>query len=136
MKSLTYKNRTVRLPDECPDELFEKFKIFIDAFLHYQNRLSLNNWFVEFELYNDDNPDHKAEVGYIYTGCCATCYVPDTFLQNYPEQDLKRCAFHEVCELLLADIGAHLESMFSCEFITKMIHDVIRRLENLEFGVE
>ena len=134
MKSETFLNKTIRYPENTPEELLEKYKKFINYFCHYLDRLSLHNWHIEFELHENSMPENKASVAYYFEGCTATCIVQASLLENHPDIEIKRCAFHEVCELLLADIGAYLESMFAEHFVAKQIHNVIRRLENLEFG--
>lgn len=50
---------------------------------------------------------------------------------------IKRSAFHEVCEVMLSRLAICVRSRFvSSDEIIEAIHDIIRRLENHTFGIE
>ena len=49
---------------------------------------------------------------------------------------IRRCAFHEVCELLLSGLYVHLERFYAPDFVQGLGHMVIRRMEMAEFGFE
>ena len=135
MEKIIYRNHVVHFFDNCPEEVVDRLKLFIDHFLDFQDRLGVSNWWVEFSvLPPKDNSDSYAFVSWHYSGRCATCNVSTELLTEHPEEMLARCAFHEVCELLLVDLAANLEAFLNEDYVRKMIHEVIRRLENFVFA--
>lgn len=49
--------------------------------------------------------------------------------------EIKRCAFHEVCELLLLDVRTHLDFVFCKGEIDNLLHKIIYRLQNTYFEI-
>jgi len=58
----------------------------------------------------------------------------DVEWEEMPERnEIKRVAFHEVCELLLASLGWMAKERFNSDEVDEKIHEIIRRLENTIF---
>ena len=47
---------------------------------------------------------------------------------------VRKCAFHEVCELMLSEMSYGLGRHYSWDISNKMTHRVIRRMENSIFN--
>lgn len=52
---------------------------------------------------------------------------------DYIVRDIRRTAFHEVCELMLWPLGNQACGMYPHKFVDEATHDIIRRLEHTIF---
>ncbi len=80
------------------------------------------------------NPDSCAETSWNIVGRVATITLNINWTNSsLTDLDLKRTAFHEVCELLLGDMTHYLSAYYSVSFMEMNTHILITRLENSVF---
>jgi hypothetical protein len=91
-------------------------------------KLGLTNWSVGYQFKKLD-ADTYAECSWNYQGKVATMRLNSAELDTIDGHSVERSAKHEVCELLLADLGAMCNFGFAKDRVEEAIHDVIRRLE-------
>jgi len=110
----------------------KQFEQFIKGCDHWLNFFGLKQWKVYYR-FADMNKDDIANVAWKISGRVATMSlnkdVPDFITTN----DIKMSAFHEVCELLFANISTCLGDYISEIIVNDMVHEVIRILENTVF---
>ena len=106
---------------------FELFKKECKKWIKF---FGLKEWRVEYILGCDSSD--RAQVRFNNEGRTAYIYLTDELdLNNY---QIRESAFHEVCELLLADPYHYLViNNVDKELINTMTHTIIRRLENSVF---
>ena len=75
-------------------------------------------------------------VGRIATLSLSTAYADD-IIDYTIEQDVKKSAFHEVCELLLGPLESMVEQRYALgiDDVREATHRIIRRLENFMLKV-
>jgi hypothetical protein len=82
----------------------EDFAIFQEAVVHWQRRLGLLDWHI-YTRHKTMDRDAQASCCPDLSGRCATIYLSKV-LDNYDEPPtetfIRRMAFHEVCEVLMA----------------------------------
>ena len=116
---------------ETTAQLFDKFvldcKFFIALF-------GLFDWQIDYR--HSEKKDHRAYIDFHWQGKMATIALCKNWESDEPNDfNIKRDAFHEVCELLLADsyIAAcdiDLTPQLRREALERARHAVIRRMEN------
>jgi len=47
--------------------------------------------------------------------------------------ELKRSAFHEICEVMISPLSDITTKLYNRDFVAGKVHDIIRRLENTIF---
>lgn len=113
------------------DEWFELFKKEASHWLWY---FGMHDWRVTF--YHDQLFNLRiAETRMDYIGKCASMILANNLSpDHYTEEQVKRTAFHEVCELMLGSlyclVEPHIVSEREHDMMSKAGHDIIRRLEN------
>lgn len=106
---------------------------FQDYFLEYQKLFGLTDWRVSFSLSSTDI-ECFAQVHVNYTGKCV-----DVELNRFPNVDcfepidLRRTAFHEACEILLADftyvsLRKEIPDNERADLVEAETHAIINRL--------
>lgn len=112
---------------------FEIFKAECRRWLDY---FGLKGWDVFFEHDNPENGESCfASCFYRLLGRNATFFLSKDWGHNeVTEQQVRRSAFHEVCELLLSRMKVLARSRFINEDeIEEEIHNLIRTFENTVF---
>ena len=96
---------------------------------------SLKDWEISYRL-GGALPDSRASFECEYESRIARIYLSDEWDEKPCVEELKRCAFHEVCELLLADYAILAENRYGVEenAMESAKHAIIRRLENYTYG--
>lgn len=111
----------------------EHFALFQAEVEYWLDRFSLRNWDVYYgRIAKDDERDAFADCSTKISGRNACISLAGTYgadeLYDMPH-DVQEYAFHEVCELLLAELNAaSLEKR-----VDTMVHEIIRRLEHAVF---
>ncbi len=97
----------------------------------------LLGWNVEFS-HDEHQDDSRASCGWKITGRIINLNLNRVW-ERRPDkirnEEIKRCAFHEVCELLLSRIGMMGKGRISNnnDLVDEEIHNIIRTLENTIF---
>ena len=113
------------------------FAIFKKAVLFWQEYFGLKDW--EFVIVHEDNesiPEVRAWCGYDVKGKIATIGLATEWdKDDRSENQLKKSAFHEVCEVLMCPLWAigmpHDSEKWHFE---AAVHGIIRTLENTVFS--
>jgi hypothetical protein len=127
----------------CAQEAIEKvattpehFAVFKEEFLRWVDIFGLKGWEIIFE-HKDPPEASRAYIGYTVTGRCATVFLSpewENFSEPPTNQMVKKSAFHEACELLLARLYMlSMERYVQKDEIKEEIHAIIRTLENVLF---
>jgi len=97
----------------------------------------LKDWDVAYHHYigeNNDDPDSLARVNFTTGARAATIFLMKGWGCKPTSLLVRRYAFHEVCELMLADIYVFANSRYAEEGnLDRIIHTMVRRLENTVF---
>jgi len=112
----------------------EDFKIFQEEVDKWQKILGLLDWQIHTE---QQKLNHRASCYTNHSGRIATLTLAVTW-DNYGtppgEQEIRRVAFHEICELLLAPLILCAESRYVVAGdIDSCAHKIIRTLEHVLF---
>lgn len=114
----------------------DDFRIFQEAVVYWQRRLGLLDWHI-YTRHKTRDRDAQASCYPDLSGRCATLYLSKV-LHNYDdppgETFIRRMAFHEVCEVLMA----RMMICATARYITftemdEARHEVIRTLEHVIF---
>lgn len=110
------------------------FELFKETCEFYIEFFGLKDWRFYYE--HIELTDSFAQVSYNFVGkCCTVAFnkkLPDRY-EVIEERKIRESAFHEVCEILLAEMTNKLEWNFNEQEVQTMAHSVIRRLENSVF---
>lgn len=117
----------------------DDFQIFQEAVTYWQKRLGLLDWYIHTRHKTRDR-DAQASCYPNLSGRCATIYLSKV-LDNYDEPPgeffIRRMAFHEVCELLLARMMICATARYvTRDEIEEACHEIIRTLEHVIFDEE
>lgn len=113
---------------------FEVFKAECKKWLKY---FGLNGWRVEYR--HDKSEGNRGQVAWSITARNSTITLADEWedFRDTPITDLeiRKVAFHEVCELLLARMTMMADGKISnhCYAVEEETHNIIRTLENTIF---
>ena len=114
----------------------EHFAVFKEEFLRWVDIFGLKGWEIFFE-HKDPPETCRAYIGYTLTGRCATAYLsPEWINFSEPPTDamVRKVAFHEACELLLARFNILCqERSVQRDEIREELHAIIRTMENVLF---
>jgi hypothetical protein len=102
------------------------FKIFQEEGEYWQRFFGLFEWKIYYDYKN--LKDCWADVLMNHDGAIATIRLNKGWTGK-EEIEVRRCAFHEVCHLLLADLHGYCYHKDSEE----LAHEIIRKLENSVF---
>jgi hypothetical protein len=113
----------------------DDFRIFQEAVVYWQKRLGMLTWQIYTRHQNKEGA--QAYCAFNLGGRSATIYLSKV-LHNYDEPPgdrlIKRMAFHEVCELLMARMAICATARFvTAEEIEEARHEVIRTMEHVIF---
>jgi hypothetical protein len=109
------------------------FDIFRKESQKWIKEFGLLDWWVQ---YSHEDIGDGAQCRYSYTYKMATLVLSTVFDQDYPAttHKIKRMAFHEVYELVLAEMNTLITSrVYDKEEADRARHAVIRRMENVFF---
>ena len=117
----------------------EDFQIFQEAVAYWQRRLGLLDWYI-YTRHKTRDRDAQASCYPDLAGRCATLYL-SRVLHNYDdppgETFIRRMAFHEVCEVLMARMLICAVARYvTREEIDEARHEIIRTLEHVIFDAE
>ena len=110
--------------------------IFQEAVVYWQRRLGLLDWHI-YTRHKTRDRDAQASCYPNLGGRCATLYLSKV-LDNYDEPPgetfIRRIAFHEVCEVLMARMVICATARYvTGEEIDEARHEIIRTLEHVIF---
>ena len=112
------------------------FAIFKKAVLFWQEYFGLKNW--EFLIVHEEHESLKevrAWCGYNVKGKIATIGLATEWNEIIDERQIRKSAFHEVCEAMLSPLWAIGSPHESEEWhYNAAVHDIIRTLENTIFS--
>lgn len=116
------------------------FDLFVKEGMHWLEKLGLKDWEVLFIHYANEELGDSAKtranveidlVNHIATVGLCTDWSGCLKVNHF---EVCKAAFHECCELLMADIGGCLDKFYSNEVVNNMRHKVIITLENTMFN--
>lgn len=113
------------------------FKIFTKEVHKWIEILGLKDYilFVEHEVIKKDPPP-LAEIYYEVVDRSAIIILNENWFKEVNNREVRKCAFHEVQELLLGELATMSEGPeVSQDIVDRAIHAVIRRLENSFFNM-
>jgi len=96
----------------------------------WKSLLGVGEWRVHVEFGGADK-GNQATVYMNKPGKVATIFLNKKWNSQPNKSDLSKCALHEVIEVCFNDIGNMLSENYNNSYISKKIHEVIRKLENL-----
>ena len=108
------------------------FEVFKEEAQKWIDIIGLQGWEVDFK-HEDTKKSTKAEIWYRVAGRWATLVLNKEWNEHSPPNvcEVRRSAFHEVCETLTSQLVALAESRFvSQDEISVANHYIIRILEN------
>lgn len=109
----------------------EHLVIFKNEVVYWQNRFGLLDWEINLQ-FQDPTDEHLGRDVMAWTAwspesCAAMIVLVNRWATIEPtDGEVRKAAFHEVCELLLNDLRDNLLPNVNQD---KMVHNVIRRLE-------
>jgi len=105
-------------------ELFEELtRFFVKA-------LGLKSWEVGFDIDEEDQLN-RAYTKTMHDSKIVVFYLVRCWDYKPKKEELELMAFHEVCELFMCEIMDKLLAFYSEQETERMIHSVIRTLENV-----
>jgi hypothetical protein len=117
----------------------DDFEIFREAVAYWQKRLGLLDWHI-YTRHKSRDPRTQASCYPDLPGRCATIYLSKV-LYNYDEPPgetfIRRMAFHEVCELLMARMMICATARYvTRDEMDEARHEIVRTLEHVIFDAE
>ena len=112
------------------------FNVFVKECKKWIKVFGLFDWEICFEHFDNEDASALAACYYDVPGKSAYILLYQNFYENeISDSLLKKCAFHEVCELLLGKLKCYCETdlKLTNNQIQEAVHTVIRRLENSIF---
>jgi len=117
----------------------EHFKLFQQEAKKWLERFGMAGWSVHFDHGNFVGDDALAEVSYRMIGRVATISLAKVWKGcEITDHQLRKTAFHEVCELLLARFNVLAKDRYLADpqQIDEEIHNIVRTLESAVFEKE
>lgn len=110
------------------------FEIFKKECAAWQKKLGLLDWQVEYH-HEEDDVDYRACCSADYSGRCAVISLAKEWDRKPTTWDIKKNAFHEMCELMITNLAIMARSRwgFTMEDVEAAEHILIRTLENVLF---
>lgn len=95
----------------------------------------MKGWAVSYEHNADE--ECKAQAGWSISGRMARFFLAEDWgSDQITRVELSRCAFHEVCELLFAELSDMAKSWVCDQEVFRATHSIIRTLENVVWEKE
>ena len=114
------------------NKIKKKNKNIFETFVkEYQVKLNIQDY--EICIREADLDTARASVVVDIQGRIVGMEVDRDFFKKAGIFDLKKTAFHECCEILLAEIDADLSRFYSQDYVDEKRHKIIRVLENIFF---
>jgi len=108
---------------------FKEFKAECERWVDY---FGLKDWEIVYRSESDD--ECRGSCASDNTSRIAVIGLGKTFGDTPEKNEIKRVAFHEVCELLLSPLRLYGEERFTTESaMASSRHNIIRTLENTIF---
>ena len=108
------------------------FNYFRQRCMHWAKILSISHF--EFFFQFGDTPDDvRADIGIDLVGKICTIRLNSEWTSPVTKVQLDRVAFHEILELLLADLAFYAYISASRGLVEEVTHKIIRSLENYVF---
>ena len=113
------------------DLFLKRVDYYTDRVYYYQKILGLLGW--EFTVQGIDDEDNRGSYYIHEWGRLASINYNIAWLKSELTaiQEIDKTAFHEVYELSLFQIREYLLKFYSLEFVDTMIHENVRRMENV-----
>lgn len=109
-----------------------QFQIFKKACARWIDFFGLKDWSVYYRHEYDEK--NMASIVYNLQGKAATIYLSTEWNIRVTKKLIRRAAFHEICELMLARLVICSRSRFvTDDEIAEAVHGIVRRLENTVF---
>ena len=109
----------------------KQYQLFIDKVHVFIEAFGLKSWDITFKFGGTDPGDMSDVVFHLGSRIC-TFSLSTTSRTKLSDKRISKLAFHEVCELFLADFRIHMNQ--SAEIVDQVIHEKIRVLENILYG--
>ncbi len=107
----------------------KQIKFFNKYVKYYQKKLNLLNW--DIHILSQDKPGARASAYWtFYNKTCSICWSESWIEKNPSKKEIKKVAFHEICEIFLSEITDKLNRYYSENITEGIIHNIIRTLEN------
>lgn len=113
-----------------PTEKQEKY--FVERVKYWLNFFQLSEWRVDIFV-GDCGKGHAAGISVDFPGMCATILLAEETPWPLTEEKIDRSAFHECCELLVAELASYSEHFVAQLAVQEAVHRLIRHLENTVF---
>lgn len=112
------------------------FALYKHEVKFWMKHLGLTSWEPFFSFEKDVK--NIASVSWDKQGGSAVFYLSTTWGKKSPitEKTISRTAFHEVCEVLLAELRMMGEYFVRASEVDRVVHEIIRHLENTVFEYE
>ena len=117
----------------------DRFRIFVDECEYWLEKFNLKSWTMAYEFSDDYSEDWENDSLAMLRWNTGARRATIWLNENWPEDEIscfqiRRSAFHEVFELLLADLVSIARDRFVFEkAIESEIHRIVRTLENVVF---
>lgn len=116
------------MPTESYTLTAQDFALYQKEAQRWIDKLGLYCWNVTYR-WCDDNVQGRCS--WTLSGRKAVVELGRQWPYKPAKDEIRRTAFHEVCELMFAQISTHLNDIYSENFVSGLVHDTIRRLENV-----
>jgi hypothetical protein len=110
----------------------QEFEYYKNTTKFFIKELNLENWEISIELDTEDI-ENRAWCATQDSDRIALIRLIEKWDYLPKKEELALIAFHEVCELLLAEIHNKLSCIFNKNETSRVVHTVIRTLENVLF---
>lgn len=107
---------------------FSEFKKEAEYWINY---FGILDW--EFNFDHKVMPNERADCYYDIPGKVVTLGLSTTWDYIPKKNEIKKCAFHEVCELMLCQLQNFATAFYKTSIVEEQAHYVIRTLENTIF---
>lgn len=110
----------------------KQFEIFKKECKRWITFFGLTEWRIYYyhEDIGDNFGERRADISAMNASIVLNTNFPD---EEISKQDIKKTAFHEICELMLSEESACLQAILSQSEVSRINHTIIRRLENSVF---
>jgi len=107
-------------------------KNFTNFVRKWQQKLGLIGW--EIFIKASDKDENRSWVKVDVSGRIATVFYSHNWWGLATMEEKERVAFHEMLEILLSPLMEDLERYYSDTHMATRAHEIIRVLENMQFG--
>jgi hypothetical protein len=119
-----------KLDHNSNKDILNNINYFMEKVLQYQKEFGLFNWEINIEEIDDD--ECRGEIQYDISARLAVIYYDQTWIRTVKlkKEEIALVAFHEMCELFLAEIHSFIVKHSDCDYADSLTHNVIRFMES------